>query len=108
MCREIQVDLVSVISAMKCHRIISIVGGVLLLGIAITFIAFKFYDSGFLFFALSLVQFTGFGLSYKYAMHFLTLISSFFEFFLVSLIADGMAILNWNAYLHWLSSLLLV
>ena len=99
--REIQVDLVSVISAMMCHRIISIFGGIILLCSAITFIAFKFYDSGLLFCVLSLVQFTGFGLSYKYAIHFLTLISS-------SLIADGLVVLYWNGYFHWLPCFLLV
>lgn len=98
-----------VISAMLCHRIISIIGGFVLLATAIAFILLKFFDSGLLFFMLSVVQFTGFGLSFQYAMHYLTLIS--FPFFFIrgrSLIADGVVVLDRYPDIHCVYGHLLV
>ena len=71
---EIQLDLVSVIAAMKCHRIIAFIATLLLAAAAIAFLVFKFYDSGFLFILLCLIQLLGYGLAFRYSLKIVTFV----------------------------------
>ncbi|KAK8806856.1 hypothetical protein WA588_005656 [Blastocystis sp. NMH] len=70
---EVEYDLLSVIGAMRCHRIISFIGFIVLCVLSILFFFFGYPDSALLFFILSIIQLIGFCCSYKYSKALLSL-----------------------------------
>ena len=60
MSREVEYDLLSVIGAMRYHRIISFIGFIVLCVLSILFFFFGYPDSALLFFILSIIPLIGF------------------------------------------------
>lgn len=60
---------------MRCHRIISLIGFIVLCVLSILFFFFGYPDSALVFLILSIIQLVGFCCSYKYSKPLLLLIS---------------------------------